>query len=135
MGSNGNDNGPTLVVRGMKGFFTGEERELAVGEEIVVGRSRSADLSLRAARRFVQRDDQEQIMKTEAFLSVSRKHVKIHYLHPGLVEAAAQALQVLVEEGRKLGGKETTQRGGDTLRKSTNGDHDRSFTEECRVRD
>jgi len=98
----GSSNGPVLVVRGMKGFFAGERRELAVGEELVVGRSRSADLSLRAARRFVQRGDQEQIMKTEAFLSVSRKHVRIKYVNPGLVEVEDLSSNGTFLDGRKI---------------------------------
>ena len=96
------DNGPPLVVRGVKGFFAGERRELAVGDRLVVGRSRSADLSLRAARRLVQRGDQDQVMQTEAFLSVSRRHVRIHYLHPGLVEVKDLSTNGTFLDGRKI---------------------------------
>jgi len=78
--------GPQLVIRGIKGFLEGEERELAVGEAIVVGRSRSADLSTRKSKRFADRGDAAKIIQSHSFLSVSRKHVRIHFLHPGLVE-------------------------------------------------
>ncbi|MHC4957511.1 MAG: FHA domain-containing protein [Planctomycetota bacterium] len=93
---------PVLVVRGLKGFLAGEERELHVGDVLVIGRSRSADLSLRAARRFLMRTDQEQVMESEAFKSVSRKHTRIQYLHPGLVEVKDLSSNGTFVDGRKV---------------------------------
>lgn len=93
---------PVLVVRGLKGFLAGEERQLYPGESLVIGRSRSADLSLRAARRFVMREDREQVMESEAFLSVSRMHARIEYLHPGLVEVKDLSSNGTFVDGRRI---------------------------------
>lgn len=77
---------PRLLVRGIAGFLEGEERWLAVGESLVVGRSRAADLSTRRARKLVEHEDAAAIVRSNAFNAVSRKHVRIHFLNPGLVE-------------------------------------------------
>lgn len=77
---------PSLLVRGLRGFLTGQVRELAVGDVLVVGRSRKADLSTRIALRDGDRPDRLELMRSEPFRAVSRRHVRIHFLHPGLVE-------------------------------------------------
>lgn len=97
-----NNNAPTLVVKGVRGFFRGEQRELQVGDELTIGRSRHADLSLRRAKRFQARDDRVQVMGSEAFLSVSRKHVRIQYLHPGLIEVKDLSANGTFVDGRKV---------------------------------
>ncbi|MHC4339456.1 MAG: FHA domain-containing protein [Planctomycetota bacterium] len=94
---------PTLIVSGIQGFLKGEMRELEVGDAIVVGRSRSADLSLRRAKKFAERKDAAKILKSEAFLSVSRQHTRIHFLHPGLVE-----VKDLSSNGTYVDGKRAT---------------------------
>lgn len=94
--------GPTLLVKGVKGFLAGEEREVAVGEVLVVGRSRSADFSVRKARKLVERADAVEVMGTEAFLSVSRKHVRIHYMHPDLIEIQDLSSNGTYLDGRKV---------------------------------
>ena len=94
--------GPPLVIRGVKGFFRGEERQLEVGDELTIGRSRDADLSLRQSKRFRARRDRVAVMGTEAFLSVSRKHVRIQYLHPGLIEVKDLSANGTFVDGRKV---------------------------------
>jgi len=79
-------NGPCLLIRGVKGFLEGEMRTLRVGEAIVIGRSRFVDLSTRKAGRLKEREDRLEIIRSNSFLSVSRRHVRIHFLHPELVE-------------------------------------------------
>jgi pSer/pThr/pTyr-binding forkhead associated (FHA) protein len=93
---------PSLVVRGIKGFLRGEEVVMKVGDTLTVGRSRGADLSLRKARRLLQRDDIGEVMGTEAFLSVSRRHVRIHYMHPGLIEIKDLSRNGTFVDGRKV---------------------------------
>lgn len=93
---------PSLVVRGIKGFLRGEEVVMKVGDTLIVGRSRSADLSLRKARRLLRRDDISEVMGTEAFLSVSRRHVRIHYMHPGLIEIKDLSRNGTFVDGRKV---------------------------------
>ena len=92
----------SLVVKGMKGFLAGEEVVMKVGDRLVVGRSRSADLSVRRARRFVEREDIEFVMKSEAYLSVSRRHVQIHYMHPELIELRDLSSNGTFVDGKKI---------------------------------
>jgi hypothetical protein len=66
-----------LIVRGTKGFLAGAVHVLQVGESMVIGRSRAADLSTRKAERLYDRDDWKVILHSEPFLSVSRQHVRI----------------------------------------------------------
>jgi len=83
MGSNGE---PLVVIRGMRGYLEGERFVLRVGEAMVIGRSRKADLSTRNAERLHGRADWKQLIHQPPFNTVSRRHVRIHFLHPGLVE-------------------------------------------------
>ncbi len=75
---------------------------MKVGDTLTVGRSRGADLSVRNARRLLERDDIGEVMGTDAFLSVSRKHVRIHYMHPGLIEIKDLSRNGTFVDGRKV---------------------------------
>jgi len=90
----------TLVIRGVKGFLAGEERRVGIGEAVVIGRSREADVSVRSALRTLDRGDYTDILESDPFKSVSRLHVRIHFLHPGLVE-----VKDLSQNGTFLDGK------------------------------
>jgi hypothetical protein len=92
---------PQLSVIGIRGFLEGEERALAVGESLVIGRSRRADLSVRKSRKLLAREDATEIMHSHAFQSVSRQHVRIHYLHPGLVEVKDLSRNGTFVDGRR----------------------------------
>ncbi len=93
---------PDLVVRAVKGFLAGEERVLRVGEEIVVGRSRGADFSVRKARSLAARTDCAEVLRSAPFLSVSRKHVKIHFLHKDLVEVQDLSVNGTYMDGKRI---------------------------------
>lgn len=79
-------NGVVLVVRGLRGFLAGEEKRVAVGESLVVGRSRRAGLSTRRAKKLKARPDWEKVIGTAAFLTVSRRHTRIDHVAPGVIE-------------------------------------------------
>ena len=96
------DNSPKVVVKGMKGFLASEQEIMEVGDVIVVGRSRSADLSVRRSARLLKRDDIDELMRSEAFLSVSRRHVQIHYLHPDLVEVKDLSRNGTFVDGKRI---------------------------------
>lgn len=93
---------PSLVVKGIKGYLQGEEVVMKVGDTLTVGRSRSADLSVRKARRLLARDDIGEVIATDGFLSVSRRHVRIHYMHPGLIEIKNLSRNGTFVDGRKV---------------------------------
>jgi pSer/pThr/pTyr-binding forkhead associated (FHA) protein len=79
-------NGVVLVVRGLSGFLIGEETRVAVGESLVIGRSRRADLSTRRAKKLKARPDWEKVIGTASFLTVSRRHTRIDHVSPGVIE-------------------------------------------------
>jgi pSer/pThr/pTyr-binding forkhead associated (FHA) protein len=79
-------NGVELLVRGLRGFLGGEEQRVKVGEALIVGRSRRADLSTRRAKKLKARPDWEKVIGTAAFLTVSRRHTRIEHVKPGVVE-------------------------------------------------
>jgi len=94
-------NGVVLVVRGLRGFLAGEEKRFAVGESLVVGRSRRAGLSTRRAKKLKARPDWEQVIGTAAFLTVSRRHTRIDHVAPGVIE-----ITDLSSNGTYLDGKQ-----------------------------
>jgi len=93
---------PRLIVRGAKGFLDGEERVLDVGEILIVGRSRGVDLSTRASNRLARRADRLDVIRSDAFKSVSRKHAVIRFLHPGLVEVKDLSANGTFLDGRRI---------------------------------
>jgi len=93
---------PSLIVKGIKGFLAGEEVVMKVGDTLTVGRSRSAGLSMRKSRRLQERDDVAHVMGSEAFLAVSRRHTRIHYLHPDCIEIKDLSRNGTFVDGRKV---------------------------------
>ena len=89
-------------IRGTKGFLQGEERTLGLGETVVVGRSRSADISVKRATKFLARKDRAQIARTKRFLSISRRHVRIHFMHPDFVEVVDLSNNGTLVDGRRV---------------------------------
>lgn len=75
-----------LRVTGVRGFLQDERRTLEVGDELTVGRSRDADLSVRRAPRFLARRDRDELLHSERMRSISRIHLRIHYHAPDRVE-------------------------------------------------
>jgi hypothetical protein len=95
-------NGLCVVIRGVKGFLEGERFVLRVGEAMVIGRSRRADVSTRRAERLRAREDWQRILRKEPFLTVSRRHVRLHFLHPGLLEIKDISANGTYLDGRRI---------------------------------
>jgi pSer/pThr/pTyr-binding forkhead associated (FHA) protein len=94
-------NGVVLVVRGLSGFLIGEETRVAVGESLVIGRSRRAGFSTRRSKKLKARPDWEKVIGTASFLTVSRRHTRIDHVSPGVVE-----ITDLSSNGTYLDGKQ-----------------------------
>ncbi len=75
--------GPVLV--GIEGFVQGEEYPLWRGATVVVGRSRSCDISLRRCKAWLALDPQKRDEQAD-FKTVSRKHVRISYADDNNIE-------------------------------------------------
>ena len=102
MDSNGSGNGPRLLVQGLRGFLRGEERTLHVGDVLTIGRSRGADLSTRKSDILNSRDDWRKVISSEAFLTVSRRHVQIQFLHPHVVEIRDNSSNGTFLDGKRI---------------------------------
>ena len=74
---------PTLV--GVAGHFSGESFALEYGKTVTVGRSRSADFSLRRTARYRGMDEGNR-EKDEAAKTVSAKHFQITMYNLGSIE-------------------------------------------------
>lgn len=77
-----------LSVRGLGELAQGQKVKLCLGESIVVGRSRHCDWSLRRAPTYLKSDTngRDQIRHDLAYNSVSRKHARLSYVAPDMVE-------------------------------------------------
>lgn len=87
-GENGYDSNHYLSVRGLGNLAEGQNVKVSLGETIVVGRSRHCDWSLRRAPHYLKTPvgQRAEIQNDLAFNSVSRRHARISYLAPDMVE-------------------------------------------------
>ncbi len=77
---------PRLLVAGTGKMLTGVRRILRPGDSIVVGRSRSCDISLRRSRAFQIHPDPVRLLESDDFRRVSRVHCEIAFGEDGQVE-------------------------------------------------
>ncbi len=77
-----------VCVRGMGELARGQQVKINLGETIVVGRSRHCDWSLRRTPSYLKSDanGRNVIAHDLAYNSVSRKHAKVSYVAPDMVE-------------------------------------------------
>ena len=104
MGANG-ANGSLLRVRGIRGFLQGEELLLKRGDEVVVGRSRHCDLSVRRSTRYLERADRLNVSESEAWRTVSRQHVRIAYHRPDHIVIEDLSANGSFLDGQRIEGK------------------------------
>ncbi len=71
----------TLILRGVKGYLAGQTFRVRHGESITVGRSRGCHVSLQRSDCFTGAAE-----AGISFKKTSRKHVRIAFPHPDLVE-------------------------------------------------
>jgi len=103
MAANGDDQ--YVRLRGVRGFLEGEERLLKRGDEIVVGRSRSADLSVRRATKFLERMDRNDLSCSEAWRTVSRQHARIAYYRADHIVIEDLSANGTFVDGERIEGK------------------------------
>lgn len=76
-----------LRLSGRDGLTQGESLKISLGEVVVVGRSRVCDLSLKKTPRYLCDDDERaRIRASLPFRATSRRHVRLAYLSPDVVE-------------------------------------------------
>lgn len=118
-----NDASWVLVLEGTDGMLEGQGIRIAPGDAIVVGRSRSCDVSTRRSRRFLSSSEEEQrrILDDEDFLKVSRRHMEVRYIRRGRVEIRDLSRNGTFVNGRRIGTTfvDPTESGGVELRMAT----------------
>jgi len=82
------DDSHYLVLEGRAGIAAGERVKVSLGETVTVGRSRTCQFSLKKTPRYLNDRDGERasIRGSLGYRSVSRRHCRVAYLAPDLVE-------------------------------------------------
>ncbi len=95
---------PRLLVAGHGGVLAGERRALLPGSTLVVGRSRTCQLSLRRCRAFLRLRSPRQraLLASAGFQRVSRVHCEIAYLPDARVEIRDLSRNGTLVDGRRL---------------------------------
>ncbi len=91
----------TLVLVGVDGLVEGEIFQIKQGEEIIVGRSRSCDISLRKCFKYLSLDPEER-NKNKHFQTVSRKHLKVVFVSPENIEIENMGANGTFIDGTKV---------------------------------
>ena len=94
--------GVRVEVRGHGGLLDGAKRTLVRGETLVVGRSRSCDLSLRKTKVFRKRADAPKLLGTREFNRVSRIHCEIEFRNDGQIEVRDLSQNGTVVDGVRV---------------------------------
>jgi pSer/pThr/pTyr-binding forkhead associated (FHA) protein len=97
--------GALLRLKGMRGFLEGEECMLQRGDEVVVGRSRGADLSIRRSTKFLERLDRHELAQSEAYRTVSRHHARIAFYRPDHIVIEDLSSNGTFVDGERVKGK------------------------------
>lgn len=92
-----------LAVRGHGGLLAGVARTLEPGETLVIGRSRSCDLSLRGTNAFKKRPDAASLLESKEFNRVSRIHCELVYHADGQVEIRDLSRNGTLVDGVRVG--------------------------------
>jgi len=91
--------GPVLV--GSDGFVRGIEYPIDYGCTVVVGRSRSCDISLQTLKSWEALNAEEQ-SRHKDFKSVSRKHVRISYYNANSIEVEDLSSNGTFVDGKRV---------------------------------
>lgn len=95
---------PTLTLRARDSSVQGETLRLALGERVTCGRSRRCHWSLKRTVPYLEDKDgtRNQLEATLAFRSVSRRHCRISFLAPDMVEVENLSSNGTLVDGRPI---------------------------------
>ena len=91
--------GPALI--GTEGLVAGEEFPVDLGSTVVIGRSRSCDISLQRCQEWLALDDQARSGARD-FKTVSRKHVRLSCYDAENVEVEDLSSNGTFVDGRRI---------------------------------
>ncbi len=90
------------MLRGTGGLLEGENHLVRLGEEVIVGRSRHCDFSLKKTRTYLLEDSRERIREDPDFLRISRKHVRVAFVNEGMVEVESLGTNGVLVDGKRV---------------------------------
>jgi len=92
-----------LRIKGTDGFVKDEEFTVRPGKSVIIGRSRSCDISLRKTRRYksLRKRNQGETIDLR-FRTVSRKHLKVNFNAPDDVEIEDMSSNGTFLDGEKI---------------------------------
>lgn len=95
---------PALLLKARDPAVQGETLRIALGESVVCGRSRQCSWSLKRTLPYLQDEGgaRERIKESLAFTSVSRRHCRVSFLAPDLVEVANLSANGTLVDGRPV---------------------------------
>jgi pSer/pThr/pTyr-binding forkhead associated (FHA) protein len=92
-----------ITVRGHGGLLAGVDLSLTPGQTLVVGRSRSCDVSLRRTDRFLARRDAEDLLASREFNRISRIHCEIEFRKDGQLQVRDLSRNGTLVDGVRVG--------------------------------
>ena len=101
----GYDERHTLLLKGTGPMGEGESLKVALGEAILCGRSRHCAWSLKRTPAFLMSEDaqREKLRRSLAWRSTSRKHCRIAYVAPDMVESVNFSSNGTLVDGHRVG--------------------------------
>ena len=100
--TNGYDTRTYLSLVGLGDVAEGQHVTLNLGESILVGRSRHCAWSLRRTPRYLKApaEGRQELHQDQAYSSVSRKHARISYIAPDMLEVKNLSANGTLVDGR-----------------------------------
>ncbi len=92
------------MLQGVGGLVHGARAVLWYGGRLVVGRSRSCDLSLRRTDGFQSHPRRDRVILSRRFHRVSRAHCELHYRPDGLLEIRDRSHNGTLVDGKRVCG-------------------------------
>ena len=91
-----------ITITGLGELAEGQNVTINLGESIVVGRSRHCEWSLRRTPSYLKMDETHRgaVQGSHAYNSVSRKHARISYVAPDMVEIRNLSSNGTLVDGR-----------------------------------
>jgi pSer/pThr/pTyr-binding forkhead associated (FHA) protein len=101
MASEGEKPAGALVLVGVEGLVEGEVFQVNPGESVVLGRSRSCDISLRKCFKYLALDPEER-KDDRHFQTVSRRHIRLAFKDADQVEVENMGANGTFIDGTKI---------------------------------
>ena len=93
--------GQSLVLVGLSGVVQGEVFPIGYGKSVVVGRSRSCDISLRNCKQWLESEESRKT-PDQSSKTVSRKHLKISFHNANSIEVEDLSSNGTFVDGKRI---------------------------------